>query len=348
MDSNFHSLPPLKRFRLLQQLEQNQQELVQPKPQFEPKSLQLSPSNLPAKKRKQSRDWYFDSNQEKENIPPIPIIPPTPYSLPAKKRIWAFNPKSSPIKSPSPSPVFDLNVEYNPSPSPSPSKEETVNGEDKTTHHEIEPKNDGDLKEDIESDEDDGILCSVCESTDGDPSDPIVFCDGCELMVHSNCYGNPLIKGIPEGEWFCAQCANSNPLAYKCCLCPVTGGAMKPTRDGKWAHIVCALLVPEVFFEDSEGRDGIDCSKIPKRRWKEKCYLCKEKKGCAIDCSESKCPLSFHVTCGLKEDLCIELKEGKNSGGIVAGFCKKHTELWKKQKQTGKFKIVARDEQHEV
>ncbi|KNA02875.1 hypothetical protein SOVF_214500 [Spinacia oleracea] len=34
-------------------------------------------------------------------------------------------------------------------------------------------------------------------------------------------------------------------------------------------------------------------------------------------------------------------KEGKL---IVTGFCKKHIELWKKQKQTEKFKIAARDE----
>ncbi|GMQ05868.1 hypothetical protein CsSME_00050704 [Camellia sinensis var. sinensis] len=48
-----------------------------------------------------------------------------------------------------------------------------------------------------------------------------------------------------------------------------------------------------------------------------------------------------------KEELCIEYKEGgrnKGGGGVVAGFCKDHTELWKKQQQTGKFKIVARDE----
>lgn len=323
MDANFHSLPPLKRFRLLQQQQKQQ---PKPEPKHEPKPvcipLQLSPSNLPAKKRKQSRDTFFQSNlEEKENLPPI--TPPTPYCLPAKKRIWAIKPPEfSPIKSPPP--FIDLNLEYDPSRE---SQEGTKNGEETETPTRVEIE---DEKEEEEEDVDDGILCAVCESTDGDPSDPIVFCDGCELMVHSNCYGNPLIKGVPEGEWLCAQCLNSQPLAHKCCLCPVVGGAMKPTADGRWAHIVCAVLVPEVFFEDPEGRDGIDCSRIPKRRWREKCYICKERRGCAIECSEPKCSLAFHATCGLKEDLSIELKEGKNNGGIVAGFCKKHTELWKK------------------
>lgn len=48
-----------------------------------------------------------------------------------------------------------------------------------------------------------------------------------------------------------------------------------------------------------------------------------------------------------KEEFFIEYREGgrnKGGGGVVAGFCKDHIELWKKQQQTGKFKIVARDE----
>lgn len=58
--------------------------------------------------------------------------------------------------------------------------------------------------------------------------------------------------------------------------------------------------------------------------------MCERGRGCAIDCSEPKCPLAFHVGCGLKEELCVEYREGRNKGAVVAGFCKKHTELWKK------------------
>ncbi|KAJ6301668.1 hypothetical protein OIU77_015891 [Salix suchowensis] len=175
-------------------------------------------------------------------------------------------------------------------------------------------------------------------------------------MVHTTCYGNPLIKGVPDGEWFCIQClaskserSENKQSSLSCCLCPTKGGALKPTAteggEGSWAHVVCALLIPEVFFEDPDGREGIHCSKVPKRRWEGKCYVCKRRKGCVIDCSEPKCPLAFHATCGLKEDLCIEFKEGKKKKEtIVAGFCKSHTELWDKQQQSGKFKIVAREE----
>ncbi|GFP78695.1 bromodomain and phd finger-containing protein 3 [Phtheirospermum japonicum] len=96
------------------------------------------------------------------------------------------------------------------------------------------------------------------------------------------------------------------------------------------------------------GREGIDCGKVPRRRWERKCCVCElEKNGCVIDCSEPKCGLAFHVSCGLKEELCIEYRQGKkkkSEGAVVAAFCRAHTDLWKKQEQTGKFKIVARDE----
>ncbi|KAJ3694109.1 hypothetical protein LUZ60_009589 [Juncus effusus] len=200
-------------------------------------------------------------------------------------------------------------------------------------------------EEEVEEETDDGIICAVCQSTDGDPSDPIVFCDGCDLMVHPTCYGNPLIKSIPEGDWFCSVCESKSPKKAKSCvLCPKKGGALKPTTDNKWAHIMCAFLVPEVFFRDSEGRDRIDCSKVPKKRWAKSCYICEKNEGCVIFCAESRCELGFHVSCGLEEGHSIEYREGKG-GDIVAGFCGEHTKLWEKQQLTGKFKIVSRDKE---
>ncbi|KAI5005291.1 hypothetical protein ZWY2020_032534 [Hordeum vulgare] len=199
--------------------------------------------------------------------------------------------------------------------------------------------------------EDDGILCAVCRSTDGDPSDPIVFCDGCDLMVHATCYGNPLAQSIPDGDWFCSLCSGKpadaaakkggKPARPPCRLCPARGGAMKRTTDGAWAHIACALLVPEVFFQDPDGREAIDCSLVPGRRFISRCYICESSRGCALECSQPKCDLGFHVSCGLNGGLCIEYREEKG-GGVVAGFCREHTKLWEKQQLTGKYKIVSR------
>ncbi|CAI9088887.1 OLC1v1023338C1 [Oldenlandia corymbosa var. corymbosa] len=344
MGNKFHDLPPSKRYKLLQQQEnQNPNLLHQDQP-----SISSPPSCLPAKKRKE----FLNS---------LPILPDssTTFCLPAKKRVWAI-------------PDFDLNIEFRDPLGDSEESEKElrlpkdiipdladgeivregakIEGKERNVVAEI-------LREESENDEaneeeDDGILCAICESTDGDPSDPIVFCDGCELMVHTSCYGHPFTKGVPDGDWFCAQCLGSKKFSKNgktkgvvtCCLCPVIGGALKPTtEDGKWAHVVCALFVPEVFFQDPEGREGIDLTQVPQRRWKHKCYICRSRNGCVIDCSEPKCPLAFHVTCGLDKDLCIEYTEGRNKSDIVAGFCRTHTDLWKKQQRTGKFKIVARD-----
>ncbi|KAK8970433.1 Histone-lysine N-methyltransferase ATX1 [Platanthera guangdongensis] len=231
-------------------------------------------------------------------------------SLPAKKRVWV------------PHPLFH------------PQAEDEDEDEDSAPT----------AKKDIEE-EDDGVLCTVCRSTDGDPADPIVFCDGCELMVHASCYGNPLIRSIPEGDWFCARCetkAEDENGDFDCCLCPKKGGAVKPNEaSGRWAHILCALFVPEAFFRDPVGREGIDCSRLPERRWEVHCYLCGVDRGCAIECSQPKCGLGFHVSCGLEKELCIEYKETKGAG-MVTSFCEEHTQLWKKQELTGRFKIVPR------
>ena len=35
-------------------------------------------------------------------------------------------------------------------------------------------------------------------------SNPIVFCDGCDIGVHKCCYG---IRDIPEGDWLCRKCS---------------------------------------------------------------------------------------------------------------------------------------------
>ncbi|KAK9937757.1 hypothetical protein M0R45_014527 [Rubus argutus] len=330
MDPQFHGLPPLKRFRLMQL--QNQQH------HHHDDVVWTSSLRLPAKKRKETRDQPILPDSTPANL----VV--STYSLPAKKRVWALPPDLVPEK---PISTLDLNLEYKPDLGEE--SEAVVDNNEECTHAVCEnapEKSEGDTGGEEENDDEDGIVCAVCKSTDGDPSDPIVFCDGCDVMVHATCYGNPLVKGIPEGDWFCTQCSSSSVSSqsnesYSCCLCPDKGGAMKPTGDGRWAHIVCALYVPEVFFKDPEGREKIDCSKVPNRRWKERCYVCKSARGCAIQCSEIKCPLAFHVTCGLNEDLCIEYREGRK-GDIVAGFCRTHTDLWEKQQESGKFKIVAR------
>lgn len=310
MDQPIKNLPPSKRFNLLHHHHHHQSTTV-----------------LPAKKRV----WAPP--------PPSPTKPTIPNKedeeaiLPAKKRAWV-PPPPSPLKptnhnkdkdddGAAAAAVLPAKKRALPPPPP-PSPPKPANPE----NQEVDVTHDDD-------DDDDGITCAVCRSTDADPTDPIVFCDGCDLTVHSTCYGSPLLHSIPDGPWFCLQCSESpKPPNSKCCLCPKQGGPLKPTVDGQWAHIICALLVPEVFFRDPEGREGIDCSEVPLMRRNVECYVCGGRGGCGVECSERKCGLGFHASCGVEEGLCFEVREGKGGdGGIVAGFCGEHTKLWKKVNQ---------------
>jgi len=50
----------------------------------------------------------------------------------------------------------------------------------------------------------------------------LVYCDGCNVVVHPDCYRLDLLKGIPKGAWLCARCKDYNKKKKEiyCFLCP--------------------------------------------------------------------------------------------------------------------------------
>lgn len=52
----------------------------------------------------------------------------------------------------------------------------------------------------------------------------------------------------------------------ECCLCCLRGGALKPTTNGKWCHVVCALALPEVKFVNIHKREPINVDTITVER----------------------------------------------------------------------------------
>ncbi|CAK9151757.1 unnamed protein product [Ilex paraguariensis] len=193
MEGKFHGLPTLKGFRLKQQGEDKHQEH---------EDDGVTSERLPVKTRKEFRDQ-----------PPVSLNSTitTTYCMPAKKRVWA--PSKSNLITGEPISHFNLIVEYIFFlSSTSPSSDEDGGFKIKEQREKEAEK----VREEKE-DGDDLNVCAICQSTDL-PSDPIVFCDGCENTL----------RRVSQ-NWI------------------VRGGAMKPTNDGQGAHIVCALLVPEVF-----------------------------------------------------------------------------------------------------
>jgi len=163
--------------------------------------------------------------------------------------------------------------------------------------------------------------CSICEITDANDVDPLVYCDKCNVAVHKLCYG---IKTIPEGDWFCNICKywrkrrSKDPLVsprtFKCVLCFGTRGAMKevyPKRgnEDSWAHILCALFFEEVQFRDPETSSGIShIESIPaskKVTVTRKCEFC-SRDGYLRFC-DCNCGKAFHPSCASRRGLCLML-----------------------------------------
>ena len=158
-------------------------------------------------------------------------------------------------------------------------------------------------------------------------------CDGCNASVHEICYG---VHEIPEGDFYCDRCRKVQELvadesaafdineartAIMCCLCPHQHGALKPTNDGRWVHLCCAIWQPAAIIPDLSDmvvdvsqvlvqavHDGNPvASKGGKRDtqkgnfgcspYKDPCVYCKVQGGAVTSCCRSGCNVVFHPLC---------------------------------------------------
>ncbi|KAK3687017.1 hypothetical protein LTR37_019226 [Vermiconidia calcicola] len=167
--------------------------------------------------------------------------------------------------------------------------------------------------------------CAICDDGDCENANAIIFCDGCDLAVHQECYGVPF---IPEGQWFCRKCKEIGRGTPTCIFCPNVDGAFKQTNTLRWSHLLCAIWIPEVTVANMTFMEPItDVEKVPKSRWKLLCYICNQKMGACIQCGNKNCYQAFHVSCARRAKLFLKMKSQHQQGidtTALKAFCDKH------------------------
>eukprot|EP01083_Nonionella_stella_P066615 175596_1 len=196
--------------------------------------------------------------------------------------------------------------------------------------------------------------CAVCFENWMDPASAysptgnlIIRCNVCRLDVHQACYGVidlPAVRAL----WVCSRCDPKSGLYEKnpngpssitslvtgdgqvapppitCCLCPRRGGAFKPTDDGRWAHVACAVWIPEVSFGNQRLMQPVtQVGSVLPQRSHLRCYLCKRGGGACIQCSAT-CVEPFHPICGLFAGNFMKIRP-TSAGVMLLAFCKDHT-----------------------
>ncbi|KAI9175617.1 hypothetical protein H9P43_006980 [Blastocladiella emersonii ATCC 22665] len=149
---------------------------------------------------------------------------------------------------------------------------------------------------------DDDGNCIICDDGECENVNAIVFCDGCNIAVHQECYGVPY---IPEGQWLCRRCMHPDAQTV-CVLCGQSGGALKQTTDGRWAHLLCAQWIPEVTVSNPVYMEPIDASDVNAERRALLCQLCRKRVGACVQCMNRSCYAAFHVTCARRHGLYMQ------------------------------------------
>ncbi|XP_019874241.1 protein AF-10-like isoform X1 [Aethina tumida] len=186
--------------------------------------------------------------------------------------------------------------------------------------------------------------CCVCSDDRGWSENPLVYCDGqsCNVAVHQACYG---IVTVPTGPWYCRKCeSQERSVKVKCELCPSKYGALKRTDNSGWAHVVCALYIPEVRFGNVTTMEPIQLQLIPQERFNKSCYICEEKGkpsnaavGACMQCNKAGCKQQFHVTCAQGLGLLCEEAGNYLDNVKYCGYCQHH---YSKLKKGGNVKTI--------
>ncbi|XP_010521391.1 PREDICTED: histone-lysine N-methyltransferase ATX5-like [Tarenaya hassleriana] len=166
--------------------------------------------------------------------------------------------------------------------------------------------------------------CAVCRWVEDWDYNKIIICNRCQIAVHQECYGARNVHDFTS--WVCKACETPD-IKRECCLCPVKGGALKPTDvETLWVHVTCAWFQPEVCFASDEKMEpAVGILSIPSSNFVKICVICKQIHGSCTQCC--RCSTYYHAMCASRAGYRMELhcleKNGRQITRMVS-YCSYH------------------------
>ncbi|KAG2590542.1 hypothetical protein PVAP13_5NG408700 [Panicum virgatum] len=166
--------------------------------------------------------------------------------------------------------------------------------------------------------------CAVCRWVEDWDYNKIVICNRCQIAVHQECYGVTGKKDFTS--WVCRACEKPEQKR-ECCLCPVRGGALKPTNvDNLWVHVTCAWFQPQVAFASDELMEpAVGILNIQPLLFMKMCVICRQIHGSCTQCY--RCSTYYHAICASRAGYQMELhcleKNGKQTTKKIS-YCANH------------------------
>ncbi|KAG6522268.1 hypothetical protein ZIOFF_019406 [Zingiber officinale] len=166
--------------------------------------------------------------------------------------------------------------------------------------------------------------CAICRWVEDWDYNKIIICIRCQIAVHQECYG---VRGKQDfTSWICRACETPDQKR-DCCLCPIKGGALKPTDDDLlWVHVTCAWFQPQVSFASDETMEpAVGIVNIPPELFVKVCVICRQMHGSCTQCY--KCSTFYHAMCASRAGYRMELrcleKNGKQTTKKIS-YCAHH------------------------
>jgi hypothetical protein len=185
-------------------------------------------------------------------------------------------------------------------------------------------------------------FCCICGNNDVQGDNELVCCIKCNILVHQQCYRIKNVD-IENYNWLCDAC-KCDATDIKCSICNKFGGAFKATNEGEWAHVICALCIPDLsIISTSENCDiiqGIDHLKL-NEQFSMICSLCGTV-GICIQCQWPECNTVFHPSCASKLQY-MNKNDSKKYVYMPCFFeiyCYKHYGMIKKNEFSDKLELV--------